>query len=201
MFTGIIETTGIITGLEIIGSNHCFWIECPLSSTFKVDQSVSHSGVCLTVEAINDGHHKVTAVLETLEKTNLGSWQVGTLVNIERCIPVNGRLDGHMVQGHIDTIATCLSVEDAGGSWFYTFQFPNHFAHLVIEKGSICINGISLTGFNLTENTVTVAIIPYTYAHTNIQTIKPGDVVNIEFDLLGKYLSRWNDLAARNQDN
>lgn len=196
MFTGIIEFTGIITGFEVIGSNHSFWIESPVSSSLKPDQSVSHSGVCLTVEAVNGGQHKVTAVLETLQKTNLGSWQVGSLINLERCLPVNGRLDGHLVQGHADTTATCLSVEEAGGSWLYTFQFPGEFAHLVIEKGSICLNGISLTGFNVTKDSVTVTIIPYTHAHTNIYTIKPGDKVNVEFDILGKYLARWKELSS-----
>lgn len=197
MFTGIVEATGIITGFEIVGSNHTFWIESLLSSALKVDQSVSHSGVCLTVEAINEGQHKVTAVFETLQKTNLSTWQVGSLINIERCLPVNGRLDGHLVQGHADATADCLNIEEANGSWFYTFQFPEQFAHLVIEKGSICLNGISLTGFNVTDDSVTVAIIPYTYTHTNIYTIKPGDKVNVEFDILGKYLARWNELAGK----
>lgn len=197
MFTGIIETTGTIEGVELLGTNHSFWINSPLSDSLKVDQSVNHNGVCLTVEAINNGHHKVTAVLETLQKTNLGSWLNGSLINIERCLPVNGRLDGHLVQGHIDSTAVCLSVEELNGSWFFVFEFPKQFAHLVIDKGSICLNGISLTGFNVTDNTVSVAIIPYTYGHTNIHLIKPGDTVNVEFDILGKYLARWRDLESR----
>lgn len=195
MFTGIVETTGIIEGIELIGNNHSFWIQSSLSEEFKIDQSVSHNGVCLTVEAVNNGHHKVTAVLETLQKTNLGTWQNGSLVNIERCLPANGRLDGHLVQGHVDATLTCLSAEEAGGSWIFRFRFPPQFAHLVIEKGSICINGISLTAFDVTNDSCTVAIIPYTYQHTNIHTIQPGDTVNVEFDLLGKYLSRWRDLG------
>ncbi|MES2646584.1 MAG: riboflavin synthase [Bacteroidota bacterium] len=197
MFTGIVETTGTIEGIEIIGTNHSFWIKSDLSDFLKADQSVSHNGVCLTVEAINEGHHKVTAVLETLQKTNLGGWLNGSMINMERCLPVNGRLDGHLVQGHVDATAICTSLESMNGSWYFTFEFPSAFAHLVIEKGSICLNGISLTGFNVTDNSVTVAIIPYTYEHTNIQTVKPGDTVNIEFDILGKYLSRWHQLDQK----
>jgi riboflavin synthase len=199
MFTGIIETTGTIEGIEMIGTNHSFWILSPLSDSLKVDQSVSHNGVCLTVEAIDNGHHKVTAILETLQKTNLGTWTNGSMINIERCLPVNGRLDGHLVQGHIDTTASCLAVEELNGSWYYSFEYPCQFAHLVIEKGSICINGVSLTCFDVTNNIISVAIIPYTYKHTNIHLIKPGDSVNIEFDILGKYFARWRDLE-KNKD-
>jgi riboflavin synthase len=197
MFTGIIETTGTIDGIEIIGTNHSFWIKSDLSDYLKVDQSVSHNGVCLTVEAVNEGHHKVTAVLETLKKTTLGTWLNGSIINIERCLPVNGRLDGHLVQGHVDATAICTNLEATNGSWYLTFEFAKEFAHLVIEKGSICLDGISLTGFNVTDNTMTVAIIPYTYEHTNIKTIKPGDNVNVEFDILGKYLSRWHQLSQK----
>lgn len=195
MFTGIIETTGTVEGIEIIGSNHSFWILSPISDKLKVDQSVSHNGVCLTVEAINLGHHKVTAVAETLQKTNLGSWQNGSMINIERCLPANGRLDGHIVQGHVDATAACLSVEEKNGSWLFRFQFPAQFAHLVIEKGSICLNGISLTAFDVAEDSCSVAIIPFTYQNTNIHTIQPGDTVNVEFDILGKYLARWRELG------
>ena len=195
MFTGIIETTGTVEGIELIGSNHSFWIQSNLSDKLKVDQSVSHNGVCLTVEAINKGHHKVTAVSETLQKTNLSFWQNGSLINIERCLPVNGRLDGHMVQGHVDSTAMCNTVEEVNGSWLYRFQFPQEFAHLLIEKGSICVNGISLTAFDITVDSFTVAIIPFTHDNTNIHAIQPGDPVNIEFDILGKYLSRWKDLG------
>ncbi len=195
MFTGIIETTGIITAIEERGSNRSFWIKSILSNELKVDQSVSHSGVCLTVEEIKNGEHRVTAILETLQKTNLGKWQLATLINIERCLIMNGRLDGHIVQGHVDATATCLSVQDENGSWLYTVQFPEQFAHLAIEKGSVCLNGISLTAFNVTRNTLSVAVIPYTFDHTNIQTVQPGDSVNVEFDILGKYMARWKELG------
>ena len=195
MFTGIIETTGTVEGIELIGTNHSFWIQSNISDKLKVDQSVCHNGVCLTVEAINKGHHKVTAVSETLQKTNLITWQNGSLINIERCLPVNGRLDGHLVQGHVDATATCSSVEEVNGSWLYSFQFPLEFAPLVIEKGSVCVNGISLTAFNVTEDSFSVAIIPYTHDHTNIHAIQAGDPVNIEFDILGKYLSHWKELG------
>jgi riboflavin synthase len=195
MFTGIIETTGTVEGIELLGSNHSFWIQSPISDKLKVDQSVSHNGVCLTVEAVNKGHHKVTAILETMQKTNLGTWQNGSLINMERCLPVSGRLDGHIVQGHVDATATCVLVEEASGSWFYRFQVPAEYAHLVIEKGSICINGISLTAFNVSEDSFTVAIIPFTHDHTNIHAVQPGDTVNVEFDILGKYLARWRDLG------
>jgi riboflavin synthase len=197
MFTGIIETTGTILSVEENGTNKSFCVKSALSAELKVDQSVSHSGVCLTVEAVAENQHKVTAILETLQKTNIGHWQTGTLVNIERCLPMNGRLDGHIVQGHVDCTATCLSVENENGSWQYTFEYPVKFAHLVIEKGSICINGISLTAFNIGNTTLSVAIIPYTYEYTNIQQIKSGDVVNFEFDILGKYMARWNELGRR----
>jgi riboflavin synthase len=196
MFTGIVEEMGKILRIEPQGSNKSFWVESTLSQQFKIDQSVSHSGVCLTVDALAEGCHRVTAIAETLQKTILNTWETGSLINLERCLPVNGRLDGHLVQGHVDSVAECLSVEDQGGSWLYTFSFPGHFAHLVIEKGSVCLNGISLTAFNVTRNTLQVAIIPYTYEHTNIGTVTPGIIVNVEFDILGKYMSRWRELEA-----
>jgi riboflavin synthase len=155
-----------------------------------VDQSVSHSGVCLTVEETKNGLHRVTAIEETLKKTNIGSWTTDTSVNIERCLALNARLDGHFVQGHVDTTGTCLTKKEKNGSWEYEFEFPGKFAELVIEKGSICINGISLTAFNVKKKKFTVAIIPYTYKHTDIQFVNPGDQVNLEFDLIGKYLLR-----------
>jgi riboflavin synthase len=166
-----------------------------LSGLLKVDQSVSHSGVCLTVEKVEEDSHQVTAIAETLSKTNLGQWQKGSIVNLERCVPMNGRLDGHLVQGHVDATAICSNVEDQNGSWLYTFRYPAHFAHLLIEKGSICVNGISLTAFNLAENHFSVAIIPYTYEHTNLKQVKAGDSVNLEFDMVGKYLARWKQLG------
>ena len=196
MFTGIVETVGEVYSIEENGTNRSFLIGCPISQEFKIDQSISHSGVCLTVESIDSHTHKVTAILETLEKTNLGNWTAGTLVNIERCLPMNGRLDGHLVQGHVDTTATCLSVDEKGGSWEYRFRIPEKFASLIIEKGSVCINGISLTLFDVGLNEFSVAIIPYTYEHTNIRQVQENDLVNIEFDMIGKYISRRAEIAG-----
>ena len=190
MFTGIIEAFGIVKSIENEGTNSTFLISSPISDELKVDQSVSHNGVCLTVEDTKEGIHRVTAIEETLKKTNLWSWQEGTLVNLERCMTMNGRIDGHIVQGHVDTTATCVEKKDADGSWEFRFEFPQEFASLVIEKGSISLNGISLTVFNVGNNSFSVAIIPYTYAHTNIQQIKEGSTVNIEFDMIGKYVNR-----------
>ena len=190
MFTGIIETSGTITDIILNGTNKTFWVDSPISADLKVDQSVAHSGVCLTVEKVANGKHQLTAIEETLQKTNLNTWQIATVVNIERCLAMNGRLDGHIVQGHVDAVATCLQVVDKDGSWEFTFSFDPHFASLVIEKGSIAINGTSLTVFNVTGNTFTVAIIPFTYQHTNIHQVKEGSLVNIEFDMIGKYVAR-----------
>ena len=190
MFTGIIETTGIVTDIISTGTNKTFWIASPISADLKVDQSVAHSGVCLTVEKVANGQHQLTAIEETLHKTNLNTWKAGTFVNIERCLTMNGRLDGHIVQGHVDAVATCQQVTDKDGSWEYIFSFDSKFASLVIEKGSIAINGTSLTVFNVTGNTFTVAIIPYTYEHTNIHQVTVGSRVNIEFDMIGKYVAR-----------
>jgi len=194
MFTGIIENTGIVQHIEVNGLNKTFRIQSDVSTALKVDQSVAHSGVCLTIESIMDSTHSVTAVEETLSKTNLNHWQIGTVVNIERCMLMNGRLDGHIVQGHVDDVAVCTSKTDKDGSWEYIFQFNEKFAHLVIEKGSVCINGISLTCFNVTRNTLEVAIVPYTFLHTNMQFIEVATAVNIEFDVLGKYISRMQEL-------
>lgn len=190
MFTGIIEAFGTIHSIQKEGSNTSFWISSPISCELKADQSVSHNGVCLTVEETTEKMHRVTAIDETLKKTNLSTWQEGILVNLERCMTMNGRLDGHIVQGHVDTIATCTEKKDAGGSWTLRFDFPPQFASLVIEKGSISLNGISLTVFDVTGHSFSVAIIPYTYAHTNIQQVEKGNTVNIEFDMIGKYVNR-----------
>ncbi|MCW3107475.1 MAG: riboflavin synthase [Segetibacter sp.] len=190
MFTGIIEAFGIVHSIERQGTNTTFWISSPISNELKIDQSVSHNGVCLTVEEVNEGRHRVTAIEETLKKTNLSRWQEGTLVNLERCMTLNGRIDGHIVQGHVDTTAVCIEKKDADGSWEFRFKFPVEFGTLVIEKGSISLNGISLTVFNVAANAFSVAIIPYTYTHTNIQQIKEGSTVNIEFDMIGKYVNR-----------
>lgn len=196
MFTGIIESVGTVTAVETVGSNQIFWIESSISNNLKIDQSVSHNGVCLTVDALQPGQHRVTAIAETLSKTNLGTWQPGTNVNLERCLQMNGRLDGHVVQGHVDTTATCINRSNKNGSWEYRFEIPIQFASLIIEKGSICLNGISLTIFDLTETQFSVAIIPYTFENTNIKEIALNGAVNIEFDIFGKYLQRYTSLKA-----
>jgi riboflavin synthase, alpha subunit len=190
MFTGIIENTGCITEVIINGANKSFWIESPISAELKIDQSVNHNGVCLTVEAINGNRHQVTAIKETLKKTNLESWKNGDMINLERSLQLNSRIDGHLVQGHVDTTAICLKKIQQQGSWEYTFSYKKKFAPLIIEKGSVCVNGISLTAFKVTQKKFTVAIIPYTYGHTNLQNLNEGDEVNVEFDLVGKYIIR-----------
>ena len=197
MFTGIVEALGTVQQVTTQGTNRSFWIISPLSAGFRVDQSVSHSGVCLTVEEVQEDRHRVTAIEETLRKTDLGSWKEGSLLNIERCLAANGRLDGHFVQGHVDCTATCTRKKEKNGSWEYEFQFPARFAALVIEKGSIAINGISLTVFNVKRRHFSVAIIPYTFEHTNIRVVEPGSTVNIEFDILGKYLQRKLSLRKK----
>jgi riboflavin synthase len=194
MFTGIIETTGTIAAIAHNGSNVDYWVASSITSELKIDQSVAHNGVCLTVVEIKDNTYRVTAVAETLAKTNLGYWQTGDTVNMERSLRVGDRLDGHFVQGHVDATATCIAKETLEGSWLFRFQFPEAFAALVIEKGSVCLNGVSLTIFNVGRNELTVTIIPYTYEHTNFSRIEAGTVVNIEFDVLGKYLLRQKNL-------
>ena len=195
MFTGIVETTGTVVSLKKTGTNISFEIESPISSELRADQSVSHNGVCLTVEKAEGHRHTVTAIEETLNKSNLGCLQPGEEVNLERCLPMNGRLDGHLVQGHVDGRATCVEVRELEGSREYRFEYDPQFAHLLIEKGSICLNGISLTIFDLAENRFSVAIIPYTFEHTNLKNLEPGDLVNLEFDIIGKYLARWKELG------
>jgi riboflavin synthase len=197
MFTGIIETTGLVKEVIIKGSNHTFWIESSLSSKLKPDQSVSHNGACLTIERNTESGHQVTAISETLEKTNLKDWKADTLVNLERCLQLNTRLDGHLVQGHVDTQGICKSIKEKKGSWEFVFEFPKKFAPLIIEKGSICVNGISLTAFEVKNKSFSVAIIPYTYEHTNIRELKKGDTVNLEFDMVGKYLLRRLSLSKK----
>ena len=194
MFTGIIEQTGRVSSIETNGSNRSFWIESALAPELSVDQSISHNGVCLTVEAVKEKTYRVTAIDETLRKTNLGYWEPGTVINLERCMQMGGRIDGHMVQGHVDGTGICKKITDKNGSWEFTFQFPGNFASLVIEKGSISLNGISLTVFDVGADQFTVAIIPYTFLHTNMQYLKAGDMVNIEFDMIGKYVSRLQQL-------
>lgn len=197
MFTGIIESLGKVISIETKGSNKTFWIESPVSQELKIDQSIAHNGVCLTVEEIavpgapGAAAHRVTAIEETLNKTNLNDWQPGHLVNLERCLEMNGRLDGHIVQGHADATAVCLERRELDGSWEFRFEFPASFSHLVIEKGSISLNGISLTIFNVSATAFDIAVIPYTFQHTNIRSVFPGSRVNLEFDLIGKYVTRF----------
>jgi riboflavin synthase len=195
MFTGIVETQGIIKKITGKGSNKTFWIKSRIASKLKVDQSISHDGVCLTVEEIKGSRHRVTAIAETLLKTNLGDWKDGSVINLERCLKVTDRLDGHFVQGHVDATATCINKEEKDGSWEFSFRFPTEFGELVIEKGSIAINGISLTAFNVTRDSFDVAIIPYTFDHTNMSKVNAGQKVNIEFDMLGKYINRKLSLS------
>jgi riboflavin synthase len=190
MFTGIIETWGIIKNITISGGNKIFWIESEISSELKIDQSVCHSGACLTVEEIEGNNHRVTAIEETLSKTNIEDWKIGDIVNLERSLKMESRLDGHFVQGHVDAVATCVEKVERNGSWEYEFSFPKKFSELVIEKGSVCINGISLTAFEVKKKSFRVAIIPYTYQHTNIKNVQEKDHVNIEFDMIGKYVLR-----------
>ena len=192
MFTGIIEQLGTIENVQTNGSNVTLTISTCLTAELKIDQSLSHSGICLTVETINENTYTVTAIEETIKKTSLSSWKKGTIVNVERCLRFDGRLDGHIVQGHIDTVGKCTEIITKDGSWEYIISFDKKFTALIIEKGSISLNGISLTIFNVTEDTFTVAIIPYTYEHTNMHTLQVNDEVNIEFDMIGKYVNRMN---------
>jgi len=196
MFTGIVETTGEVKEVISNGSNMTFWIESSLSPEFKIDQSVNHSGVCLTIEEIRDNRHRVTAIEETLQKTNLAMWTTGTMLNIERCLRIDGRLDGHLVQGHVDTTGTCLGKKEKNGSWEFEFSFAKKFAGLLIEKGSVCANGISLTAFDVKKKSFKVAIIPYTFEHTNMKEVNPEEVLNLEFDILGKYIARQIEISS-----
>jgi riboflavin synthase len=196
MFTGIIESKAIITEVNTNGSNKTFRLQSSLSKELKIDQSVAHNGVCLTVEEVNDDNYTVTAINETLQKTNIGNWKINDSVNLERSLQMNSRLDGHIVQGHIDTTGICVTKKDISGSWEFRFAYSPSFAALIIEKGSICLNGISLTVFNVTDDQFSVAIIPYTYHHTNISTIEPDSVINIEFDMMGKYAQRFFRLES-----
>ncbi|MFN8340083.1 MAG: riboflavin synthase [Cyclobacteriaceae bacterium] len=188
MFTGIIESLGQISSIRNDGTNVIFEVSSPISSQLKVDQSLAHDGVCLTVVKVVSNTHSVVAVQETLDKTGLRQWQVGRKVNLERSMPAHGRFDGHVVQGHVDQIARVESVTDLGGSWCYDFSYDAGTGNLTVEKGSVCVNGTSLTCFNCGPGKFTVAIIPYTYEHTNFHQMKAGDVVNLEFDIIGKYV-------------
>ena len=190
MFTGIIESLGQVKEIATSGTNKSFWIESSLSTGFTIDQSVAHNGVCLTVEDVQNGLHKVTAVEETLKKSELGQWTIGSLINLEQSLLPTQRVDGHFVQGHVDTTGSCKKIRDRDGSREITFEFPKKFAEFLVEKGSICVNGISLTAFDVKKSAFTVAVIPYTLEHTNLHLLKEGDPVNLEFDLIGKYILR-----------
>jgi len=190
MFTGIIECSGLIKEVIPNGDNRSFFVESAISDALKIDQSVSHSGVCLTVEEKGAGWHRVTAIAETLKKTNLQDWKPGMFINLERSLKIGDRLDGHLVQGHVDATGTCIQKKDKKGSREFSFSFPKEFNELVIEKGSIALNGISLTIFSVRKKSFSVAIIPYTFEITNLKELKRGDLVNLEFDLIGKYINR-----------
>jgi len=190
MFTGIIESVARVNKVIVEGTNKHFCFASPISHELKVDQSVSHNGVCLTVTKVQDNQHWVTAIDETLKKSTLGLLASGDEVNLERCMIANGRFDGHVVQGHVDQTGKCVSKEDAGGSWIFNFEYDSSLGNITVEKGSISINGVSLTCFNSKDNGFTVAIIPYTYEHTNFHKINAGTLVNLEFDIIGKYVKR-----------
>ena len=200
MFSGIVEEYAEVVKIVKEQENLHLTLKCSFVDELKIDQSVSHNGVCLTVVCIQDGTYTVTAMKETIERSNIGLLKVGDKVNVERSIMMNGRLDGHIVQGHVDQTATCIAKEDAEGSWYYTFryEFDREMAkrgYFTVDKGSVTVNGVSLTVCNPTEDTFQVAIIPYTYEHTNFHTLEVGSVVNIEFDIIGKYLSRMMQLT------
>ena len=190
MFTGIVECTGKVKSITKEEQNLIFLIESEISEELKIDQSVSHNGVCLTVTDLNDNWHSVTAIDETLQKTNLGELKVGSVVNLERCLAANARFDGHIVQGHVDQTAICKNIQDEKGSWRFTFEYDASTGNMNVEKGSVCVNGVSLTVISAQKNTFEVAIIPYTYEHTSFQDIKIGTVVNLEFDIVGKYIKK-----------
>ncbi len=191
MFSGIVETTGLVKEIIEEGSNITWWVECNFAEELYIDQSIAHNGVCLTVTEIVDNCYSVVMIAETLKVSSLGEIAINSVVNLERCIKMNDRLDGHIVQGHVDSTGTCKQIEESEGSWYFTFMYnDNSHQGLVVSKGSICINGVSLTVVNPTETTFQVAIIPYTYEHTQFHQLKVGQTVNLEFDILGKYVQR-----------
>ena len=198
MFTGIVESLGKITNINLEEGNVDFTIKSSISEELKIDQSVSHNGVCLTVVDVKNDTHTVTAVKETLDKSSLKNFNEGDSMNLERAMKLGERLDGHMVQGHVDGVAKCIEVNLNEGSWIYKFEFDKNWQSLLIEKGSVCINGVSLTVFGINDNTFCVTIIPYTFENTSFRELKPGDLVNIEFDMVGKYLSRFYQLKNNN---
>lgn len=190
MFTGIIETLGIVQEVRKEQDNIHITIDSPMADELKIDQSVAHNGICLTVVAIEGHYYTVTAIGETIKKTNISNWKVGDSVNLERAMRLGDRLDGHIVQGHVDQIGTCVSVQETNGSWFYTFEYDSSLQNITIEKGSITVNGVSLTVVDSGATNFSVAIIPYTYEHTNFNSFVVGTKVNLEFDVIGKYVSR-----------
>lgn len=194
MFTGIIESLGAIKLLEKDKDNLHITITSSLTNELKIDQSVAHNGVCLTVVGIENEEYTVTAIRETIEKTNLGDWKTGDIVNLERAMQLGARLDGHIVQGHVDQIGICKNIENANGSWYYTFEYNENLSNITIEKGSITVNGVSLTVVNSKKNEFSVAIIPYTYEHTNFKSFVVGTKINLEFDVIGKYVARLYNL-------
>ena len=194
MFTGIVESIATIREVIVDESNRHFWVESMLTPELRVDQSVAHDGVCLTVVEIAGHAYRVTAVDETLRKTTLDAWTARRPVNLERSLRLGDRLDGHFVQGHVDAVGTCTGMREEGGSWRYSFSFPDNFAAFIVEKGSVCINGVSLTAVGVKRAAFSVAIIPYTHAHTTFGTLCAGDDVNLEFDVLGKYLLRLQSM-------
>ena len=194
MFTGIVECLGKVIKVEEEQTNKIFTIQAPFTNELKVDQSIAHSGVCLTVvEILKQNKYKVVAIKETLEVTNLNNLKAGSLVNLERCLAANGRLDGHFVQGHVDSLANCTKIKEEDGSWLYTFSFQPQYKNLLVNKGSVTINGTSLTVIKLKNNSFKTAIIPYTKENTVFKTLSAGDSVNIEFDILGKYIQRFKE--------
>lgn len=194
MFTGIIETLGTIKNIERDHANLHFTIASTLSDSLQIDQSIAHNGVCLTVVSLSPGHHTVTAIQETLIKSNLGELKIGDKINLERCTIAGARLDGHIVQGHVDQTAVCTRIEDENGSWLFTFQYDRAIGNVTVEKGSIAVNGISLTVVNSGIDHFSVAIIPYTYENTALHSVKVGSQVNLEFDIIGKYVAKLFDL-------
>ena len=195
MFTGIIESLGTVKEVRQDQDNLHLTISSAITPELKIDQSVAHNGVCLTVVAIDSDSYTVTAIRETIEKTNLGDWKIGDSVNLERAMKLGDRLDGHIVQGHVDQTGICVSVENANGSWYYTFEYDENLNNLTIEKGSITVNGVSLTVVNSKQNQFSVAIIPYTYEHTNFKNFEVGTKINLEFDVIGKYVAKLHGLS------
>ena len=196
MFSGIIKWTGKIESIEVKGTTRVLTISSPVSSSFSIDQSIAHDGVCLTIVDVTEGKHKVEVIDTTISKSTLGNATIGQIVNLEKSISASTLLDGHLVQGHVDTVVKCIAISDLNGSWKFDFNLPADFAALIIPQGSICVNGVSLTVSHLTSDSFSVSIIPYTFEHTNFKFLKEGDFANIEFDLVGKYIIRQMELRS-----